>query len=171
MESVLSSLIHWAYCILSLTITRTPWDVVCSFILDICLLRELQLLSDCIFWIVRQILGSFNQSCISVKQDRCMFQYHCKRLFLSNWRNVLTEDVIFCTLLLGIFCRVLGHQSLGVHRFAIFNNHQNWRIHSSFRCYELISMWKICFFSLRVAEAQPPQTKVTTATLRQRGAL
>ena len=25
--------------------------------------------------------------------------------------------------------------------------------------------------SLRVAEAQPPQTKVTTATLRQRGAL
>ena len=36
---------------------------------------------------------SINQSCISVKQDRCMFQYHCKKLFLSNWRNVLTEDV------------------------------------------------------------------------------
>ena len=48
----------------------------------------------------KSVLGineSINQSCISVRQDRCMFQYHCKGLYLSNWRNVLTEDVIFCT--------------------------------------------------------------------------
>ena len=50
-----------------------------------------------IFPMTKFMLESINQSCISVKQDRCMFQYHGKRLFLSNWRNVLTEDVIFCT--------------------------------------------------------------------------
>ena len=44
-----------------------------------------------------QRVQSINQSCISVRQDRCMFQYHCKGLYLSNWRNVLTGDVIFCT--------------------------------------------------------------------------
>ena len=52
------------------------------------------------------VVVSINQSINHVFQlNRTyiyMFHYHCKKLFLSNWRNILTEDVIFCTCALYI---------------------------------------------------------------------
>ena len=42
-----------------------------------------------------------------------MFQYHCKGLYLSNWRNVLTGDVIFCT------CAFYIHFLLSLVKFLV----------------------------------------------------
>ena len=57
-----------------------------------------------------------------------MFQYHCKGLYLSNWRNVLTGDVIFCTCAFYIHFLLSSVEFLvTVARDILVLAHQSWR--------------------------------------------